>query len=126
MNEDFVSRNIAVKLMGKGFSLEKSNLQDGSILLYNLLHVEKISSQNEAYRLPTISQVLKWLREEKNIHIEIVSSAYGYIYIVSDTPNKGGTDRVNSRYRGSNDGGAWDDYNECVLDAIECVIDNLY
>lgn len=115
MKEDFVTIEIAKKLKEKGFDWETIEVYERNI----------IACQYEDYPKPSISQVLKWLREEKNLHIEIVSAAYGYIYIVSDTPNKGGTDRVSSRYRGNNDAGAWDDYNECVFDAIEYVIDNL-
>ena len=112
MKEDFVTYDLAVKLKDKGFDeyCEYGHFLEGSkAILYT----------------PTIYQVLKWLREEKNLHIEIISAAYGYIYIISDTPNNGGTDRAYSKYRGSNDAGAWDDYNECVFDAIEYVIDNL-
>lgn len=72
---------------------------------------------------PTISQVLKWLRKEKKLFVEVIAAAYGYIYIISDTPDKGGTDREYSLYRGSNDAGAWDDYNDCVLDAINNILD---
>lgn len=124
MKEDFVSYEIAVKLKEKGYPQngnhyynEKGNID---IPAYNLS--DEDMSDTIA---PQIYQVLKWLRKEKSLHIEIVSSDYGYIYIVSDTPDRGGTDRVNIQYKGKNDGGAWDDYNECVLDAIEYVIDNL-
>lgn len=134
MKEEFVTYEIAVKLKKKGFP----QIKKGTLAMYN--------EEGEWYSLsetlddyyysfedfddkdcvcPTISQVLKWLRKGKSLHIEIVSSAYGYIYIVSDTPDRGGTDRVNIPYKGKNDGGAWDDYNECVFDAIEYVIDNL-
>lgn len=125
MEEDFVSYDLAVKLKEKGFR-EKCkkhcypNSQD-----WFISSMPECDNFSNYLDIPTIYQVLKWLREEKNLHIEIVSAAYGYIYIVSDTPIKGGTDRVNSRYRGRNDGGAWDDYNECVLDAIKYVIYNL-
>lgn len=139
MKEDFVSFEIAKKLKDNGFKENcLYNYRNNGCLMPNYVHpINGDFVSDGAYGCcndlftdytcdaPTISQVLKWLREEKSLHVEIVSAAYGYIYIVSDTPNKGGTDRVNSRYRGRNDGGAWDDYNECVLDAIEYVIDNL-
>lgn len=142
MKEDFVTYEIAVKLKEKRYNCELPYAMYNEIGQFCLLttsapyHVCESGYKYREYYdyndfdkndfiAPTISQVLKWLIEEKNLHIEIVSTAYGYIYIVSDTPNKGGTDRVNSRYRGRNDGGAWDDYNECVLDAIEYVIENL-
>lgn len=134
MKEDFVTYGLAVKLKEKGFpQIEKNALamynEDGEwfSLARNLDTFEYLFEDfdDRDCICPTISQVLKYLRDEKNLHIEIVSSAYGYIYIVSDTPDRGGTDRVNIPYKGKNDGGAWDDYNECVLDAIEYVIDNL-
>ena len=74
---------------------------------------------------PTISQVLKWLREEKKLHIEFVGNACGYLYIVSDIPSEGGTDRYCSDYSGPNDGGTWDKYEDCALNAIQYVLDNL-
>lgn len=115
MKINVVPYDIAVKLRKKGFNIDTDFCynQDGGIVRVG------------TFPAPQTHEVLEWLRKEKNLHIEIVSTAYGYIYIISDTPNKGGTDRVNIPYKGKNDGGAWDDYNECVLDAIENVIDNL-
>ena len=74
---------------------------------------------------PAISQVLKWLREEKKYHIEFVGNACGYLFIISDVPSEGGTDRYCSDYSGPNDGGTWDKYEDCVLAGIEYVLDNL-
>lgn len=74
---------------------------------------------------PTISQVLKWLREEKKYHIEFVGNACGYLFIISDVPSEGGTDRYCSDYSGPNDGGTWDKYEDCALAAIEYVLENL-
>lgn len=98
---DFVSFELSKKLKEKGFPL-----------------VDYI---------PTISKVLKWLREEKHLHIELVAAAYGYNFIVSQTPENGGTDYYSSAvgYDGPNDGGAWDSYESAALAGIEYVIDNL-
>lgn len=76
---------------------------------------------------PTISQVLKWFREEHHLHFEVVGAAYGYNLIISDTPDKGGTDRYYSHANddGPNYAGAWDKYEDCVLYGIEYVINNL-
>lgn len=76
---------------------------------------------------PTISQVLKWLREEHHLHFEVVAAAYGYNLIISDTPDKGGTDRYYSHANddGPNYAGAWDKYEDCVMYGIEYVLDNL-
>lgn len=74
---------------------------------------------------PTISQVLKWLRDEKKLHIEFVGNACGYLYIVSDIPSEGGTDRYCSDYSGPDNGGTWNKYEDCALNAIQYVLDNL-
>ena len=126
MKEYFVTYDLAVKLKEKGF---REHVRGHYKSKFHLSVCSEPMNCNGSISgdisAPQNHEVLEWLRKEKNLHTEIVSTAYGYRYIVSDTPNKGGSDRVNSRYRGSNDGGAWDDYNECVLDAIEYVIDNL-
>ena len=111
--EDFVSFEIATKLKEKGFEWVK-------ITTYN----PKTKVRNNHLE-PTISQVLKWLRDEKKLHIEFVGNACGYLYIVSDIPSEGGTDRYCSDYSGPNDGGTWDKYEDCALNAIQYVLDNL-
>ena len=145
--EDFVSFEIATKLKEKGFSEECLAYYTTEYTLYNnvitltddkywhvsdidyeefLVSHNSIKHTNGNYvDAPTISQVLKWLREEKKLHIEFVGNACGYLYIVSDTPSEGGTDRYCSDYSGPNAGGTWDKYEDCALNAIQYVIDNL-
>ena len=136
---DFVSFEIAKKLKEKGFKLACIGHYEGDRFEYNTydgydINISYIARSynddnrfNEYTDLPVICQVLKWLREEYHIHLEIVGTAYGYNLIISDTPDKGGTDRYfsHANYDGPNDGGAWDSYEECVLYGIEYVIDNL-
>lgn len=82
MKDDVVSYGLAVKLKAKGYpQVEKNTLamydEDGCIS-----YLCPTLDANRDYYIfddfdeddcvcPTISQVLKWLREEKNIHIEI-------------------------------------------------------
>lgn len=108
--KDFVDFSLAEKLKEKGFDLE----------------TEKVYLKGQ-YNIPcpTIAQVLKWLRHKHKLHIEFVANACGYIYIISDTPSEGGTDRYSSDYDGPNDGGAWDNFEECALAGIRFTIDNL-
>ena len=84
MNEDFVTYELAVKLKRKGFDKD-------TVHYYNELGQICVSLVDEEYPYPcpTISQVLKWLREEKKIHIEFVAAAYGYNIIISQTPEEG-------------------------------------
>lgn len=87
-----------------------------------------VSHTNENYiDAPTLSQVLDWFRKEHHLHFEIVGAAYGYNLIISDTPDKGGTDRYFSHTNddGPNYAGAWDEYEDCILYGIEYVLDNL-
>jgi hypothetical protein len=56
---EFVPFEIAKKLKEKGFDWETSNIYERNT----------IACRYEDYPKPIISQVLKWLREEKKIHI---------------------------------------------------------
>jgi hypothetical protein len=81
---------------------------------------------------PTIPQVLKWLREEKKIHIEVVFGCCGFCWDLI----------LNIKYIEGHDNSEWDlldcekyaeidnqenhsTYEECALCAIEYVLDNL-
>lgn len=81
MNEDFVTSKIAHKLKEKGFPQRPDYFNyssyyawDGLRKIYSLSNASvwfdpNINREN-IYFAPTISQVLKWMREEKKIHIE--------------------------------------------------------
>ena len=129
--EDFVPFELAVKLKEKGFSCEYPFAmynEDGEFYpLYSSdkYYYEISDFDSRDFIAPTISQVLKWLREKKKYHIEFVGNACGYLFIISDVPSKGGTDRYCSDYSGPNDGGTWDKYEDCAKAAIEYVLYNL-
>lgn len=78
--EDFVPFEIAKKLKEKGFDCScighyvNSQLYIAHYL--NAFHSDK----DESLDAPTISQVLKWLREEKKIHIIVEISDSGWYY----------------------------------------------
>lgn len=126
---DIVDFEIAKKLKEKGFSLEKTEIYgkfDSDGLFHSQLYFNYFETMDcDEIIAPTIHQVLKWLREEKKLHIEFVGNACGYLYIVSDIPSEGGTDRYCSDYSGPNAGGTWDKYEDCALNAIQYVLDNL-
>lgn len=90
MNEDFVTAELAVKLKEKGFRMPciaHYCCLDGNVLKFNITtdyirgsNIKCLNGENNIYTdAPTISQVLKWLREEKNIHIVIDITNYGFI-----------------------------------------------
>lgn len=143
--EDFVSFEIAKKLKEKGFSEECLAYYTSEYTLYNneivltddkYLVVSEIdyeeclrSYNTQKDRLlrtivdaPTISQVLKWLREEKKIHVNIdIIKAYpaakliywGYNIVLIDKYE------VNHSEWNSNS------FEQAALAGIEYVIDNL-
>lgn len=100
MNEDFVTYEIALKLKEKGF-------REKCLCRYRnyskTLHINELESEfarkidySEFFKCynsyidndvdaPTIPQVLKWLREEKKIHIQILftcpSNQWEYITV---------------------------------------------
>lgn len=141
--EDFVTYKVAKKLKEKGFrELCLAYYTNDDTLYHNYSHksgachkdcysshnlMPKDSVSGKFVDAPTISQVLEWLRKVHHLHFEVVGAAYGYNLIISDTPNKGGTDRYYSHAKddGPNDGGAWDEYEDCVMYGIEYVLDNL-
>ena len=130
--EDFVTFEIAKKLKEKGFKEPCLCHYVGEDIVYNLespiannqLWFSHNSYDNIWHRdnidAPTISQVLKWLRKEKDIYISI------FIDDDSDTPVTYGiwkdTECV-CHHQGEYF--ALGEWEECELIAIEYSLDNL-
>lgn len=66
---------------------------------------------------PTQSVAQKWLRETKNLHISIIRNACGYGYDICKADN--GTHITDGIFKGSNDGGQWDTYEEALEVGIQ-------
>lgn len=122
MKEYFVTYNLAVKLKDKGYPQngnhyynEKGNID---IPAYNLS--DEDMSDTIA---PQIHEVLKWLREEKNLHIEIwwhtqytAKNLKGFQFVV--TP-------ICENPQCETDLELYCNYETAALNGIEYVIDNL-
>lgn len=89
MNDDFAPFELAVKLKEKGFNKECLCYYIGEDLFYN---IESPIANNQLwfshnkfdniwhrdnYDAPTISQVLKWLRNTYNLHVETYPCGFG-------------------------------------------------
>lgn len=160
MNEDFVTYELAIKLKEKGFDEECLAYYTSEYTLYlntivlcddKYLEVAEIdyeeclrSYNTKKDRLlrtivdaPTISQVLKWLREEKKIHIDpciltdcdtdadgkmIKINKYTY-WSFSITSIETG-DMIYFEYEHIDDK-RFDSYEQAILAGIEYVLDNL-
>ena len=122
MSKDYVSKELARKLQEKGYPLKKVYRQDEAPLFYDLLQDHPDWSQCDAWYLPSIWEVLKWLREEKKIHVEIdIMKAYpeakltywGYNIVLID------------KYEVYHFEWNSNSYEQAALAGIEYVIDNL-
>ena len=131
--EDFVTFKIAKELKEKGFREEciAYYLTDGELLYnrdqyrggdyksllrsYNSLPKNPIGC--EQIDAPTISQVLKWLREDKGIHICIIYSIAPFTNWEYEIVEIDGV-----IYANADDG--YDTYDEAALAGIEYVLNN--
>ena len=73
---------------------------------------------------PTQSLLQRWLREEKNVHIEIVATACGYMWIADKTNGTAISDS-DILDRGTNDGGCFDTYELALEDALKYALEIL-
>lgn len=125
--EDFVPYEIAKKLKEKGFNepcFGYYHLDNGddSFEVCGNGDYDFLNSKN-TYRIgaPRISQVLKWLRKEKKLHV--VCPFYkdkGYYYYVQ---NVGNAARIVSSFDDSDE--CFESSEQAALAGIEHILDNL-
>lgn len=101
---------------------------DGLLNIYSLAiwivwEMEEYDHDN-LYAAPTQSLLQRWLREEKNIHFEIVATACGYFWIADKTNGTAITDS-DVLDRGTNEGGCFDTYELAFEDALKYALENL-
>ena len=134
--EDFVPFEIAKKLKEKGFTCELPLAmynETGQFCLLTSSAPYHVCDSGYKYRMfydyedfdefdyitPTISQVLKWLREEKCLHIEIQ-------YIFSEeTIWEFEVVLIGSYERWWNESESLDSYEQAAIAGIEYVLNNL-
>ena len=128
MNEDFVSFELAVKLKERGLNIpfyffyrSDDKLIHHAMVAKPLVYCDNID--DEVVCAPTIPQVLKWLREAKNVFIEISITTSGYYSTVYSNIDL--TLANKTTYYQEYVGATNEDYNNCVLEAIEYILDNL-
>ena len=124
--EDFVNFKISQKLKEKGFPQSPDYFNYSSYYDWDgLRKIHSLSnesvwfdpniSRDNIYFAPTISQVLKWLRKEKKIHICVdFGEDMNWYYQIAIY---GSTDIAA-------DGYGYNDYEITALAGIECVLDN--
>lgn len=101
MTEELITLETAKLLKEKGFQQRKY-----------LINVSTLHHCYKYLSVPPQSIAQKWLREIKNLHIEIYRNACGYGYIIVKANN--GTWMEDDDAKGPNDGGNWDTYEEAL------------
>ena len=120
MTEEFVTLETAKLMKEKGFNEYCKNVIDIDNILKVTLYRTNSNLPKQCFSLPTQSIAQKWLRETKNLHIEIYRSAVGYGYAIVKADN--GTWQEDDDSRGPNDGGLWDTYEEALEAGIQEVL----
>lgn len=123
--EDFVNFELAKKLKEKGFDLEETEIYgkfDSDGLFHSQLYFNYIETMDYDETIaPTISQALKWLRDEKKLYVGVTYSPkieglqdffYTTIQYIGDYQK---TIYPNDSY---------DNWEEAALNGIEYAIDN--
>lgn len=127
--ENFVTFELAKKLKEKGFSLNNEDVEFiGCRFIFSdectIKRLSTIGAYENGYLgenidCPTIQQALKWLREEKRIHIAIGYSGetrWRYVVIHLDDTYFFNPNITKKRF---------DKYEQAALAGIEYAIDNL-
>lgn len=116
MTEEHVTLETAKLLKEKGFNEYcKDVISDKGLMMETIFRTSK-DLPKSFYSCPMQSIAQKWLRETKNLHIEIYRSAVGYGYAIVKADN--GTWQEDDDSRGPNDGGLWDTYEEALETGI--------
>ena len=126
--KDYCDKDLSATLMEMGFSgFGHFYYEKGSSKLKSTRQFLTIRTAKELGYILAISlyEAQKWLREEKNIHIEVYACAGGYIYELckaykSDSFSGGTTiytpnDVDNPKL---NDAGRYDNFEICLLEGI--------
>ena len=92
--------------------------------MYMELCLNRNTKDSRSISAPTQSLLQRWLREEKNIHIEIIATASGYYWCVNKTNGTSITDS-DVLNRGTNEGGCFDTYELALEDALVYSLKNL-
>lgn len=120
MKEELVALETAKMLKEKGFD-ERTlyAYQNNGMLCCNADRIAISYNSLPIYQIcaPIQSFAQKWLRETKNLHISIIRNACGYGYDICKADN--GTHIADGMYKGPNDGGQWDTYEEALEAGIQ-------
>ena len=123
MTEGLVTLETAKLLKDKGFDWKCEHIIGCNkvITKYDLPQsmscCTEIDNESVEFLCPTLYIAQKWLRETKNLHIEIYRNTCGYGYAIVKADS--GTWMEDDNFKGPNDGGNWDTYEEALEAGIK-------
>lgn len=118
MTEELVTLETAKLLKEKGFDWKFDPIINFNEVVtkhdipQRMSVVREIDDGPVEFFLPVLHLAQKWLREIKNLHIEIYRNACGYGYAIVKADS--GTWMEDDDSKGPNDGGVWDTYEEAL------------
>ena len=118
--EDFVPYELAKKLKEKGFREKCYKHYYPNIKDWFISSLPECGNYSSYLDAPTISQVLKWLREEKKMFVQISLFQYCYDYCILDTEMV----YYDNEHKVLHQGPTGYSYNEAALAGIEYILDN--
>ena len=129
MTEEICTYEVAKLAKEKGFKWKCRDYYNmySELRVNGIYAIEYTNSQiDDGYMTaPTQSQLQKWLREEKKLHIEIIATASGYYWVLNKTNGTSITDSdVLDRWT-NEDSGRFDIYEQALEDALKYSLENL-
>ena len=126
IHEEICTYEVCKLATEKGFNVQTFDWYDytGNYNKGFIPHKLHECPRYKEYYAPTQGLLQRWLREEKNIHIEIIATASGYYWCVNKTNGTSITDS-DVLNRGTNEGGCWDEYEQALEDAFRYILENL-
>jgi hypothetical protein len=126
IHEEICTYEVCKLAREKGFDVQTFDWYDytGNYQKGFIPHKLHECPRYKEYYAPTQSLLQRWLREEKNTHIEIIATASGYYWCINKTNGTSITDS-DILNRGTNAGGCFDTYELALEDALKYVLKNL-
>ena len=126
IHEEICTYEVAKLAKEKGFNVQTFDWYDytGNYHKGFIPHELHECPRYKEYYAPSQSLLQRWMREEKNIHIEIIATASGYYWCVNKTNGTSITDS-DVLNRGTNEGGCFDTYELALDDALKYTLENL-
>lgn len=126
-HEENCTYEVAKLAKEKGFNVQTFDWYDytGNYQKGFIPHKLHECPRYKEYYAPSQSLLQRWLREEKELHIEIIATACGYYWCINHTNGTSITDSdVLDRFT-NDDSGRFNTYEQALEDALKYTLEKL-